>query len=219
MFILSKISELVRVPPDDFARDTSLALQHQLNKQYAGKVIPHVGLCVAVYDLLDAADGQLMPGDGAAYVAVTFRALVLRPAVGEVLTGWITHCDAQGIRVALLGLFDDVFIPARMLFEGCRFSPDDGAWVWPMDEDTLLYFDVNETVRFRVEQELFVEVKPRSPAEREEDERRQQERQQKLLEGGSEVEKDAQPEKETPPAYAILGSCQTDGMGLVSWWE
>lgn len=221
MFILTKISDLVRIPPDEFHKDTALAVLHQLNKQYAGKVVPRVGMCVSVFDLLSADEGQLQPGDGAAFVNVSFRVLVFKPFVGEICTGWIKRCSAEGIAVSLLGMFDDVFIPQRMLFEGCRFSPEDGAWVWPMDGGDL-YLDVNEAVRFRVEQELFVDVKPGRPDEREEA--------AKLAEpaeaNGTGPEgtstgtgTEPAPSTNSPTPYAILGSCQTDGMGLVSWWE
>lgn len=212
MFILSKIKDLVRIPPDQFHRDTISAVTHQLNNKFANKIIPHTGLCVTIYDLLEVDEGQLKPGDGASYINVTFRALVFKPFVGEVVTGWITKCTTEGIQVSLLGLFKDIFIPEKMLFEGCYFSPADNAWVWPMDEETKLYFDINEKIRFRVEQEIFVDVKPKSPKERELEEQKQQQQ----LEDGEENDQTPIPK---PPAYALLGSCQTDGMGLVGWWE
>lgn len=221
MFILSKVSDLVRIPPDEFHRDTISSLTHQLNYKYANKVIPRIGLCITVYDILEVDEGQLKPGDGSAYINVTFRALVFKPFVGEIVTGWITKCTVDGIKVSLLGLFDDIFIPHKMLFEGCHFSPEDSAWVWTMDEDTKLYFDVNEMIRFRVEKEVFVDVKPKSPKELEAEEEAETKRQQALLDGTTTQDPSTEEENkvEKPPAYAILASCQTDGMGLVSWWE
>ncbi|AAS51276.1 ACR049Wp [Eremothecium gossypii ATCC 10895] len=210
MFILTKISDLVRIPPDQFHRDTASAINHQLNNKYANKIIPHVGLCITIYDLLTVDEGQLKPGDGASFINVTFRALVFKPFVGEIITGWITQCTNEGIKVSLLGMFDDIFIPAKMLFEGSYYSVDDSAWVWQMDEETKLYFDVNEKIRFRVEQEVFVDVKPKSP--------REQELEEQLKEKDTLTEEEKRL-VEKPPAYALLGSCQTDGMGLVSWWE
>lgn len=210
MFILSKINDLVRISPDQFHRDTASAVTHQLNNKFANKVIPHVGLCITIYDLLEVDEGQLKPGDGASYIYVTFRALVFKPFAGEVLTGWISKCTAEGIKVSLMGVFEDIFLPKKMLFEGCLYSPDDSAWVWPMDEETKLYFDVNEKIRFRVEQEVFVDVKPKSPKERELEEQAEQQRKEEGLPVNIVTK---------PPAYAILGSCQTDGMGVVGWWE
>ncbi|CCK71636.1 DNA-directed RNA polymerase III subunit RPC25 KNAG_0H02220 [Huiozyma naganishii CBS 8797] len=206
MFILSKIKELVRVPPDQFQRKTAFAVTHQLNTKYANKVIPNLGLCISVYDLLEVDEGQLKPGDGATYTNVTFRALIFKPFVGEILTGWITNCNANGMQVTLKGqMFQDIFIPANMLFDNCYFLPNESAWVWAMDDDNKLYFDINEMIRFRVEQEVFIDVKPSARDEA----------------AKNEEDNDETGEKKKPaaPPYAILGSCQTDGMGLVSWWE
>lgn len=210
MFILTRIQDLVRIPPDQFKRDTISSIAHELNNKYANKIIPHVGLCLTVYDILDADEGQLKPGDGGAFINVTFRGLVFKPFVGEIITGWISQCTGEGIKVSLLGLFEDIFIPKNMLFEGCYFSIDENAWVWPMDEDTKLYLDVNEKIRLRVEQEIFVDVKPKSPREKELEEQ---------LRLKTELTDEEKKILEKPPAYALLGSCQTDGMGLVSWWE
>ncbi|CCC70713.1 hypothetical protein NCAS_0F02290 [Naumovozyma castellii] len=222
MFILSKISDLVRIPPDQFHRDTISSITHELNNKYADKIVPHIGLCITIYDILEVDEGQLKPGDGASYINVTFRALIFKPFVGEIVTGWISKCTAEGIKVSMLGMFNDVFIPQKMLFEGCYYSPEDSAWVWPMDEETKLYFDVNEKIRFRIEQEVFVDVKPKSPKERELEQQQLQRQQEENGKEGEDKEKDNEVEIikiEKPPAYALLGSCQTDGMGLVSWWE
>ncbi|QGN18404.1 protein RPC25 [Kluyveromyces marxianus] len=210
MFVLTKIADLVRIPPEQFRRDTVSTIVHELNNKYANKVISHVGLCITVYDVLDVDEGQLKPGDGAAFINVTFRALVFKPFVGEIVTGWISQCTTEGIKVSLLGLFEEIFIPQNMLFENSYFSPNENAWVWPMDEDTKLYFDVNEKIRFRIEQEVFVDVKPKSPREKEIEEQ---------LRAKEELTEEEKRILEKPPAYALLGSCQTDGMGLVSWWE
>ncbi|CCD24037.1 DNA-directed RNA polymerase III subunit RPC25 NDAI_0C03770 [Naumovozyma dairenensis CBS 421] len=224
MFILSKISDLVRIPPDQFHRDTLSCITHELNNKYANKIVPHIGLCITVYDILEVDEGQLKPGDGASYISVIFRGLIFKPFVGEIITGWISKCTAEGIKVSLLGMFEDIFIPKKMLFEGCYYSPEDSAWVWPMEEDTKLYFDLNEKIRFRVEQEVFVDVKPKSPKEREMEEQEQQlqlQKQEERKANGGDVKEEQEEivKVEKPPAYALLGSCQTDGMGLVSWWE
>lgn len=50
-----------------------------------------------------------------------------------------------------------------------------------------------------MEQEIFTQQQPRKPS-------------------GIAVE-DEQAAINQPPPYRIVGSCQTDGMGLVSWWD
>lgn len=194
MFILSELSDLVRIPPQSFNIPVQKALKDELHKKYSNKVISNLGLAIAVWDILDIKDGLLKPGDGGAYVEVKFRIVVWKPFTGEVLTGWVAECSAEGIKVRM-EFFDEIFIPKDYIFESCVFRPVEKAWVWQPDEETELYIDVNERIRFRVEEEVFVNIKPKSSSE--------------AL--GLETSK--------APPYALIASCQTDGMGCVPWWD
>ncbi|CCE83705.1 Piso0_004291 [Millerozyma farinosa CBS 7064] len=195
MFVLSKITDLIRIPPHSFNEPIEVSVRNELNKKFANKVVNNLGLAVTVWDLIDIKDGLLKPGDGGSFVEVTFRCVVWKPFVGEVLTGWVSQCTAEGIKVRL-GFFDDIFVPRNYFFENCEFKPTEKAWVWRPDDETELYIDVNEKIRFRIEEEVFVNVK----ADTRENE-------------------DEETKANRAPPYAILASCQTDGMGCISWWD
>lgn len=190
------MSDLVRIPPHTFNIPIPQSISNELSKKYANKVVSNLGLVVCVWDLLDIKDGLLKPGDGAAFVEVRFRCVVWKPFIGEILTGWVSECTAEGIKIKT-EFFDEIVIPKNYLFENCSFRPADKAWVWQPDEETELFIDVNEKIRFRIEEEIFVNIKPKTSSEA-----------QGLLE----------PENKVSP-YALLASCQTDGMGCVSWWD
>lgn len=177
MFQLSLVSDLTKIPPNLFNIPRHSAIRQELNDKYANKVIPKLGLVIAVWDILDVEDGLLKPGDGAIFMKVKFRCIVFKPFVGEVLTGWVESCTPDGIKVNM-EFFDDIFIPKSLIFENAYYK--DNAWVWPMDEEDNLYIDVNEKINFRIEEEVFNEPKK--------------------------------------PPYALVASCQTDGMGCLSWW-
>lgn len=188
MFILSEISDLVRIPPHTFNIPIQHSITDELHKKFANKVVSNLGLVITVWDLLDIKDGLLKPGDGGSYVEVKFRCMVWKPFIGEVLTGIVSDCLSEGIKVKL-DFFDEIFIPKLYIFENCYFKPVEKAWVWKPDEETELFIDLNEKIRFRIEEEIFVNVK-------------------RVEEGEA-----------GPPAYALLASCQTDGMGCVLWWD
>lgn len=202
MFILSKISDLIRIPPDQLNRDSKKAVTNELNKKYANKIVHNLGLVISIWDLIKIDDGMLKPGDGASYIKCEFRCIVFRPFIGEVLTGWIDKCTPEGIKVKM-EFFNDIFIPKNLLFEGSEFSLNENAWIWNTSDDPndALYLDVNEKIRFRVEEEIFVNVKPKGPN------------------NNIENKDDEENEENTKPSFALLGSCQTDGMGCVSWWD
>ncbi|KAL7663154.1 DNA-directed RNA polymerase subunit [[Candida] zeylanoides] len=196
MFVLTEISDLVRIPPHTFNVPIEECIDNELSKKYANKVVANLGLAVSVWDVLDIKDGLLKPGDGAAFVEVRFRCVVWKPFIGEILTGWVEDCTQDGIKVRM-EFFSDIFIPGNYFFENCTFRPQDRAWVWAPDDETELFIDINEKIRFRVEEEIFSNIKPKS---------------------SSEAAGLDEPKDKVPP-YALLASCQTDGMGCVSWWD
>lgn len=196
MFILSELLDLVRVPPHTFNLPIQHAITNELSQKFSNKVVSNLGLAISVWDILDIKDGLLKPGDGASFVEVKFRLVVWKPFIGEILTGWVADCSAEGIKVKL-EFFDEIFVPKNYLFENCSFKPVEKAWIWLPDAETELFIDVNDKIRFRVEEEIFVNIKPKSSSEA----------------AGTE-----EPVNKAPP-YALLASCQTDGMGCVSWWD
>lgn len=198
MFQLSIISDLIRIPPHLFNLPREVAIKQELNVKYANKIIPKLGLVISIFDILEFDTGLFRPGDGAMYVNVTCRLVVFKPFVGEILTGWIEKCTADGIKVNI-GFFNDIFIPKALLFENSHFLIDENAWIWKMDEDTTLYLDINEKITFRVEEEIFTNVKPKGPT------------------NSTEIQNNDETKEQTPP-YALIASCQTDGMGCCSWW-
>ena len=86
----------------------------------------------------------------------------------EILTGWVTECTAKGIKVRM-EFFDEIWIPKDFLFENCKYSELEQAWIYLLDENEL-FIDVNEKIRFRVEEENFYNVKPKLEDEQTEEE-------------------------------------------------
>jgi DNA-directed RNA polymerase III subunit RPC8 len=200
MFQLSTITDLVRIPPQLFNLPREVAIKQELNVKHANKIIPKLGLVISIFDILEFDTGLFKPGDGAMYVTVTCRLVIFKPFVGEILTGWIEKCTSDGIKVNI-GFFNDIFIPKALLFENSTFLVDENAWIWKMDEDTTLYLDINEKINFRIEEEIFTNVKPKGP-----------------INSNTIIENEKDNEKEQTPPYALIASCQTDGMGCCSWW-
>ena len=52
-----------------------------------------LGLVVTIYDVLSIDGGFIYPSDGAAHYTVTFRLVVFRPFINEILTGRLTKSD------------------------------------------------------------------------------------------------------------------------------
>ncbi|KAL2918837.1 DNA-directed RNA polymerase III complex subunit Rpc25 [Polyrhizophydium stewartii] len=98
----------------------------------------------------------------------------------------------------------------RLSTTNTRSDNAEGVWVWKYDGNDL-FMDREEPIRFRVEQETFVDVGPvKEP---------------KLLPGGMRPQTPGaaggtgvdEQTRESP--YTIIGSIADNGLGLLSWWE
>lgn len=83
MFILTTIDDLVEIKPEDFSKSSQQIIEKFLNEKYCNKVsevtefpscepnatdlskvIQKIGLCIGVFDILEAGDGRIGHGTG-----------------------------------------------------------------------------------------------------------------------------------------------------------
>ena len=65
---------------------------------YPLQVVLNVGLCIALFDITSLGDSYIFPGDGASHTRVTFRYVVFRPFLEEILEGVIKSANADGMQ-------------------------------------------------------------------------------------------------------------------------
>ncbi|QSL64640.1 hypothetical protein MERGE_001942 [Pneumocystis wakefieldiae] len=143
-FILTVLSDTIRLAPCTFRKQTMTALKDEINLKFSNKVMIHTAL--------------IKYGDGCAYIPVKFRLIVFRPFIGEVLTGKIQSSSHSGIKVSL-GFFDDIFIPKGLLWKDCEFDVNEQRWIWHSGHGDL-FLNTGETIRFVIEGEAFVNSNP-----------------------------------------------------------
>ncbi|KAL1651409.1 DNA-directed RNA polymerase III complex subunit Rpc25 [Diplodia intermedia] len=99
------------------------------------------------------------------------------------------------IRIVALEFFDDIFVPGPVnLFEGVKYVGAERVWVWVTEQGDELFFDLEETVRFRVEAEIWTDQSPQAP-----------------------TTDDTPTERKSP--YRIIASMAQAGLGPTLWWE
>ncbi|XP_017771169.1 PREDICTED: DNA-directed RNA polymerase III subunit RPC8 [Nicrophorus vespilloides] len=203
MYILAEMENVTRIPPDVFNLKLNTVIARELDKKLANKVVLNVGLCIALHDITKLQDSFIFPGDGASHTRVTFRYIVFRPFVEEILLGKIRSCTKDGVQVSM-GFFDDIIIPPSALQHPSRFDETEQAWIWEYDlgdgEKHDLFMDAGETVRFRVTAETFKETCPTQPNT------------QVIKQENSEGTENKIP-------YLITGSINEPGLGLLTWWD
>lgn len=96
MFYLLEVEDHVRVEPKHFGLVTRDAVEKQLQESFVDKVTKELGYVVGVVSVDSVQDGVIIPGDGAAYYKSTFKLLVWKPELHELVYGTITEITNFG---------------------------------------------------------------------------------------------------------------------------
>ncbi|XP_023210092.1 DNA-directed RNA polymerase III subunit RPC8-like [Centruroides sculpturatus] len=207
MFVLAEMKDTVRIPPWLFHLEQNIAIEKELNRKLANKVMMNVGLCIALFDITKLEESYIFPGDGASHTRVHFRYIVFRPFLDEILVGKIKNCSQDGVHVtdsdsSSISFYtdlppDDILIPADSLQHPSQFDEVEQVWFWEYESEDnkhKLFMDPGEQIRFRVVDETFVDTSPSGP-------------------DMNEVE-----EKEKRIPYSLTGTIAESGLGLLAWW-
>ncbi|KAG0151265.1 hypothetical protein CROQUDRAFT_36996 [Cronartium quercuum f. sp. fusiforme G11] len=229
MFVLTHLKDTIRVLARDFGHDRAEVIEREINRKYTNKVLPDVGLCLSVFNILHASEGKVLYGDGCLYHLVEFTLAVFRPFPGESMVGVVKSSSPAGIRVSVR-FFDDIHIPGRSLQYPSAYNPTLNEFFWasqysepdtrvdmPADllavhEDERLYFQVGQPIRFRIEEEHFYDVGPKEAPKAPD-----------VLPEGTELsaleQQLRQERQEGIPPYSLVASCDGPGLGILSWWH
>jgi|TARA_B100001971_G_scaffold210578_1_gene236364 DNA-directed RNA polymerase subunit E' len=96
MFYEILVKDHVRVEPAKFGMDTDEAVRVQLEESYSGFQDKDIGTVVAVLEVLDVKEGIIIPGDGAAYYESTFKLIVFKSELQEIVYGKIEEITNFG---------------------------------------------------------------------------------------------------------------------------
>jgi DNA-directed RNA polymerase subunit E' len=96
LYLVSKIEDTVRIPPDRFEEPLEDVTIELLNDSYVGTIDKKLGLMVTVKEIEDIGIGKVIMGDGAAYHDVTFTALSFKPELHEVIEGEVIEITEFG---------------------------------------------------------------------------------------------------------------------------
>lgn len=199
------------------------------------QVVPNLGLCIALHDIYIVGESHILPGSGSQHMTVEFRLVIFKPHVGEVLTGTVVSCDADGARISL-GFFDNVYLPSRLMCDDSTWSEQEQLWVWNVTPEDELWLDLENPVRVRVDTVRFAPPSNMASAkqaalllaaaEYQADAQRQAQREKAAAKAGTIAGKQrmvAKPAALPPPppvepAMQITVSIAESGLGLTSWW-
>jgi len=103
LFKVITVRDIVRIPPHRFEprEDLESVALDIVRKDYEDKITGDLGYIITVIDIIDIGTGKLIPGDGAAYHNITFKILVFKPDLHEIVEGEIVEVVDFGVFVRL----------------------------------------------------------------------------------------------------------------------
>lgn len=96
MFYIVEVEDYVRVEPKLFGLPTVDAVDKQLREVYANHYDKELGKVVKVLEVLSVGEGVIIPGDGAAYYKSTFKLIIWKPELHELVYGVISEIASFG---------------------------------------------------------------------------------------------------------------------------
>ena len=96
MFYLTEVEDHVRVDPKLFGLPTVEAVSKQLEESYTDYYDIDLGYAVCVVDIMDVGEGIIIPGDGAVYYKSSFKLLVWKPELQELVYGKVSEITNFG---------------------------------------------------------------------------------------------------------------------------
>lgn len=101
MFYITEINDYVRVAPENFGLQLKEAVIKELEEAYQDYIDEEIGAVIKVIDVISVREGIIIPEDGAIYYDSTFRLLVFKPALNEIVYGKIEQITNFGAFVNL----------------------------------------------------------------------------------------------------------------------
>ncbi len=86
----------VRVPPKAFSENTEKSIRGSLKARFENFISKDLGVVIGVTEVVKVGEGIIIPGDGAAYYDTTFKIIVFKPELQEVVVGKINQISDFG---------------------------------------------------------------------------------------------------------------------------
>ncbi len=118
-----EIKDHIRVPPDLFGLDVTMAVIKRLKLKYEGFISKDLGIVVDVADVKTIGDGIIIAGDGASYYDTTFELLTFKPEMQEVVLGRIKDIADFGAFINI-GPIEGMIHVSQTMDDFVSFSKD-----------------------------------------------------------------------------------------------
>lgn len=146
MYVLSKIRDVVRIPPEKLNEPVENVALQILNEEYAGLYDKELGVVIGVYDVKVNPFGKIYPTDGSVYYEVEMNILSYKPINNEVVEGAIVDIKNFGVFVRI-GAIDGFVHKSQLTDEYIEYDPTRPAFIV---KDSRKLIEIGDKVRARI---------------------------------------------------------------------
>lgn len=121
MFYEVLLRSHIRVQPSLFGEDTKEAVLKSLNERFENYISKDLGVVIGVSEVVEIGEGIIVPGDGAAYYDTSFKILVYKPELQEVVVCKVNEISDFGAFVDI-GPLDGMIHISQTMDDFVSFS-------------------------------------------------------------------------------------------------
>ncbi len=128
MYKIATVEDKVRVPPAKFGLPLKEAVKSSLEDRFEGITDRGLGIILAVTEVSEVGEGKILPGDGAIYYPVTFKALVYKPEMHEIVSGNVIDVTEFGVFIRI-GPVDGMVHVSQIMDDFVSYDPKNFSFV------------------------------------------------------------------------------------------
>ena len=137
--------QAIIMAPSCLYKDLKNLLRAKLIEKVQGSITEKFGYVVVVLSVEEPNSGKILDTTGDVLFNVRYRAVIMKPFVGEVLDGVTEKVEKYGIHVSVGPL--KVFIPNVQFPPGFDYNEQSNSYISKIQNDRLM---VDTEVRFRI---------------------------------------------------------------------
>ncbi len=146
MYEILTIRDKIRIPPEKLGKKLREALLESISEKYEGVINKKLGASLMVMGIDEIGEGKIYPTDPGVYYDTTFKLLVYKPELHEVVEGEVVDAVEFGAFVNI-GAFDGLVHISQLMDDYVSFDKKNQMFIGRQTRKTL---KVGDLVRARI---------------------------------------------------------------------
>ena len=147
MFFIMNFVEPIIMEPVFLGRELESLIRGKLLQKVNGSISQKHGYIVCVIKVIDIGKGRILDTSGEVIFNVTYRAIVMKPFVNEIIEGVVEKVESYGITVTA-GVIRKIFISSNHFPGDFKYNENTNSFKsFELNDDEI---KVDTEIRFRI---------------------------------------------------------------------